>query len=495
MKGLHALAILPVMHQGQLLAVLNLASHTHDAVPANTRNTLETLARHIGSALQRLRADAEVHKSRQNLHALFDAMDDFVFVVDGTGHILQVNAAVRDRLGYAPEELAGQSILTVHPAEKRAEAATIIDAMLAGRSDTFSVPLQAKDGALIRVETRVTGGNWDGQPAFFGISRDISARLHGEAHTAELHERLDLATKVASVGIWEWDLTSNTVTWDDRMFEIYGIAPIPRVPYTIWATAVHPDDLPAVEAAEQAVIANRTQGILEFRIIRPDGRTRTIYGVEGVVTDEHGTVTRVIGVNLDATERRQMQDELQRLAAIVESANDAIIGTDLNGVIVSWNRSAEKLYGYTAGDAIGQSIAVLFPSVEQHGYVTKAMQHRAPPAGAGDSQTECHARAAGAGAHGSARRSGGRSATRCQSERRIPGRCQPRTAHPPGWRAGHGRGAGDAVQRPAQRTPGPLCAGHSSERGTPVVHGQQPLALHRRDGEHGDSPARTLWPG
>ena len=66
-----------------------------------------------------------------------------------------------------------------------------------------------------------------------------------------LTERLSLATAVAKVGVWEWDLASNTLTWDATMFDIYGLPPVVPMPYDRWSAAVCPEDLPAVEATLQ----------------------------------------------------------------------------------------------------------------------------------------------------------------------------------------------------------------------------------------------------
>jgi len=198
-EGLRALAVIPVLHQSQLLAVLNLASHTHDAIPANTRRTLETIALQIGSTLRRLHADAALRVSRQNLQTLFDTVNDFVFVLDSTGHILRNNAIVPARLGFTTEELAGQDVLMVHPPERRSEVTAIIAEMVAGQRELCPIPLQAKDGTLITVETRVTPGSWDGQPALFGVSRDITARKQAEAELRRAKDAAEEATRAKSL--------------------------------------------------------------------------------------------------------------------------------------------------------------------------------------------------------------------------------------------------------------------------------------------------------
>ncbi|MCY2993935.1 MAG: PAS domain S-box protein [Planctomycetota bacterium] len=180
--NLRALAVIPILHQGELLAVLNLASYRDDDIPVNTRQAIETLAQQIGSTLIRLRAVASLREGQQNLQTLFDTIDDFLFVLDGAGHILRVNAVTSNRLGYAAGELVGQDVLMAHPPDRRADAAAVVADMLAGQREFCPIPLFAKDGSLIPVETRVTPGTWGGQPALFAISRDITERKQAETY-------------------------------------------------------------------------------------------------------------------------------------------------------------------------------------------------------------------------------------------------------------------------------------------------------------------------
>jgi len=128
-----------------------------------------------------------------------------------------------------------------------------------------------------------------------------------------LTERLSLATAVAKVGVWEWDLASNAFTWDATMFEIYGLPSVISVPYQEWSAAVFPEDLPAVEAALQKTIDEKGQGSAEYRIVLPDGSIRTVSAVERVVLDELGGVSRIIGVDMDVTERKQAERDLEQI--------------------------------------------------------------------------------------------------------------------------------------------------------------------------------------
>jgi signal transduction histidine kinase len=127
-----------------------------------------------------------------------------------------------------------------------------------------------------------------------------------------LTERLSLATAVAKVGVWEWDLASNTLTWDATMFDIYGFPAVVPMPYARWAAAVCPEDLPAVEATLRSAIDQRGQGAAEYRIVLQDGSIRNVSAVERVVLDERGNVTRLIGVDMDITERTRAAEALEQ---------------------------------------------------------------------------------------------------------------------------------------------------------------------------------------
>jgi PAS domain S-box-containing protein len=94
-------------------------------------------------------------ESETNLRAFFDTIDYFCFILDQQGNILRTNQTVVMRLGYSEQELTGMPVLQLHPPNRREEAGGIVTAMLAGTRSFCPVPLQARDGTLVPVETRV----------------------------------------------------------------------------------------------------------------------------------------------------------------------------------------------------------------------------------------------------------------------------------------------------------------------------------------------------
>jgi diguanylate cyclase (GGDEF)-like protein/PAS domain S-box-containing protein len=216
--------------------------------------------------------------------------------------------------------------------------------------------------------------------AGWSVQRDGSERNQARSKLLSLTERLALATAVAKIGVWEWDSDSNSVTWDATMFEIYGLPPVVPMPYDKWSAAVHPEDLPAVEAGFEKVIAEKSQGSEEFRIIRTDGSLRNVSAVEGVVLDEQANVSRVIGVTVDITERKAAERHLAqmegRYRGLLEAAPDAMVVVNPGGDIVLLNVQAEKQFGYRRDELVGQKVKNIIPEGFAERLVADALRSR-----------------------------------------------------------------------------------------------------------------------
>ena len=211
--------------------------------------------------------------------------------------------------------------------------------ILAGKTWRGELINRCKDGSLYPEEMTITPVR-DGRgeiAQFIAIKLDISERRHAEARLRSLTERLSLATAVAKIGVWELDLASNTFTWDATTFEIYGVPPVVSVPYEKWSAAVHPEDLPAVEAILRKAIDEKGQGSAEFRIIRTDGAVRNVLAVGRAVLDKHANISRVLGTAQDITERKQAEKQLQESESkhrvLFEESADAHLLSDEKGFV------------------------------------------------------------------------------------------------------------------------------------------------------------------
>jgi two-component system CheB/CheR fusion protein len=132
-----------------------------------------------------------------------------------------------------------------------------------------------------------------------------------------------------AVGTWQWDLRTDKCLWNKRMIELLGLDPASsEASGTTFFGLMHPEDRPRVERAVARATAAFTHFDEEFRILRPDGQVRWIMARGIAVSDEHGTASEMVGVNLDITERKRDETEIHevnqalelRLSTLMEAA-------------------------------------------------------------------------------------------------------------------------------------------------------------------------------
>jgi PAS domain S-box-containing protein len=127
-----------------------------------------------------------------------------------------------------------------------------------------------------------------------------------------------------------------------------------------WADSVHPDDRASTrEKYKEGMSTGKFE--YEYRIVRPDGAVRWIQLRGFPVRDDAGRIVRIAGVAEDITERKQIDETRARLAAIVESSEDAIVGKSIDGIVTNWNAGATKVFGFSAEEMVGHSLVRLLP--------------------------------------------------------------------------------------------------------------------------------------
>src|SRR5262245_1471689 len=125
---------------------------------------------------------------------------------------------------------------------------------------------------------------------------------------ARSRERLELAQDVAQIGTFDWNLQTDELAWSTIEEQLYGLAPgVFAGKYENWASLVHPDDRTKAEAAVRAAIEKCSALETEFRIVRPDGVVRWIHAKGKVLCNGGGAPFRFIGVNIDITERKEVE--------------------------------------------------------------------------------------------------------------------------------------------------------------------------------------------
>ncbi len=344
-EGISALLVLPIRVNGQVQAALNLASKHVRTLSPVVVDFLESIALQFGQALERLQAREEAREQRDNLDGFFQAISDFVFVLDDSGRILHVNPAVRNRLGYG-EGLIGQSVLSVHPPRVHEEAWRVVGEMLAGRRASCPLPLLRADGSEILVDTRIVHGTWDGQPALLGISRDIS-ELHAAQEELARRDRYQRAVlDNFPFLVWLKDEESRFLAVNAPFVRLCGAASaeelVGKTDLDIWPRHLaekYRDD-------DRAVLASGVGKSVE-EPLEVGGNLAWIETYKSPVTLD-GQVIGTVGYARDISAQVQARQALENsealLRATLDSTADGILVIGAAGQVLSFNHRFEELW-------------------------------------------------------------------------------------------------------------------------------------------------------
>ena len=306
------------------------------------------------------------------LAAVVESSDDAIITKDLTGTITSWNRAAERIFGYQASEVIGGPISILIPPERGNEEAEILTKISRGEQlDHFETVRVRKDGSRIAVSVTISPLMRDGKIVGASkIARDISQQKHFEAQLEQQRARLEvtlrsigdavIVTDVLGLVTFMNPIAESLTGW--RLAEAEG-QPLEAVFHIINETTRHRTENPVVRALREGVVvglANHTM------LVAKDGVEHAIDDSAAPIRAKTNEILGIVLVFRDASGTRAGEEYRARLAAIVQSSDDAIISKDLNGRITSWNDGATRLFGYSADEMIGRPISVLFPPDRLH---------------------------------------------------------------------------------------------------------------------------------
>jgi len=238
-----------------------------------------------------------------------------------------------------------------------------------GLRAAWSEPLISKDGAVLGTfamyygEPRIPDtGDLELIEAAGQIARIAIHLERSQVALRESEERFRLAAQAGKMFAYEWDVATDVIVRSGESAKILGIDEATPLTGHLAIGRVHPDDREGLQTAIAALSPENPFLQVTYRILRPDEGVIWVERHSLAYFDEHGKIKRIVGMVVDITERKRAEVALLRNAAIVESSDDAIVGTDVSGTVTNWNKGAERLFGYSASEAIGKNVYFLRPS-------------------------------------------------------------------------------------------------------------------------------------
>ncbi|MEW6265679.1 MAG: PAS domain S-box protein [Thermodesulfobacteriota bacterium] len=315
--------------------------------------------------------------SQSTIKALLEAAHEAIYVVDAGGVVLAANEIGVMRFDLTPEETIGRNAFDLLPPEIAESRRNRFEEVV-----SFGEPVRFTDERRGRILDNTLYPIKDEQGRVLLIAvytDDVTERIMAEQALRDSQRLLDKAQDLARLGNWTWDIASHEVSYSQSFHRLLEVNPGDLGPtYEGLLSLIHPDDRARVRQALTETVAEGKTFDREFHLVRPYGGEIVVQGLAELVYNELDEPVRVLGTVQDITRRRMAEDLLResqaRVQAIVETAAEGIVTIDDQGLITSFNRAAESIFGYKSEEVLGKNLTLLMPSPdrEQHpGYLEK----------------------------------------------------------------------------------------------------------------------------
>jgi PAS domain S-box-containing protein len=323
-------------------------------------NQDRSFAGYIGVGLdisERKISEERLREHEEQFRTLAEAIPQLCWMAHGDGYIFWYNQRWHKYTGTTPEQMEGWGWQSVHDPATLPKVIERWKASLStGEPFDMVFPIRGSDGVFRPFLTRVMPiKDSDGRVVrWFGTNTDITELREAQKALQTSEERLRLAQKVAGIGTFERNIRTGVLTWTPEMESMYGLPP-GSFPQTRMAfqDLIHPNDRAERIKLSGEALKTGQPSSGEWRAIWPDGSVHWIAGRWQVLMDASGEPSRVVGVNMDITERKLTEQRLREYERAVEGSGEMICVVDRDYRYLIANRRFLKMRNMTREQVVG----------------------------------------------------------------------------------------------------------------------------------------------
>ena len=278
-----------------------------------------------------------------------------VVIADADNTIRQMNPAFARMHGYSEAELIGLSLETLFAPQVRPSLSDNFKTAQQLGHHTFESLHIRKGGEEFPVFIDITEVRGDGQhAAWYKIInlQDISARKLAEQQLIASEARSLAAERIAQFGSWEWDIRTGEQIWSAETYRIFGYLPAEcRPSYDLFMSLLSEADKLLIQQSIARVMAGAKAYQVEYQVHRPDGAVRYVQSLAEVYQDQQGLPLRIVGTNLDITEKKlslsNLRESNEKLRSLFMLSPLGIVMTNMAGEFLEFNNAFMHICGYT----------------------------------------------------------------------------------------------------------------------------------------------------
>jgi len=352
-EHLLGVAVIPFFNKAEVIGCLNVASHTLEELPAESRSALETIAAQIGSALTRLQTEQSLERTRREWENIFQAIGQPTLILDAEHNVISANRAAQRATGKKERELVAKKCYQIfHEADSPVERCPLVAILESGRFETVEKTLEVLGGLYLVSCTPVLDEKGDLE-RIIHIATDITRRKRAERALQESEERFRTIFEGATDGILAAEIdTGKFVFANPRICEITGYSAVELMCMDV--SQIHPSaELQHVYEAFNKQSRREIMTARDIPVLRRD--QTVVYCDISTKVMTIGSRDYQVGFFQDITERRRSEEALReseaKYRAIFENATESIILVDPETTeVVEFNDMAHKALGYTRAE-------------------------------------------------------------------------------------------------------------------------------------------------